>query len=288
VAKTNHFKIFIVLFFSLSIWANNPATAAGYWTQGGGGIYDNTPRNDSLPAANQGVTIEEHLGQKIDLSLPFTNQDGKPITLGELTKGKKPLILSLNYYRCKTLCGLQLHNLSQTIKDLSWPIGKDFSMVTVSFDPSDTAALAKEKQREYLNLTNQPQGDWSFLTGSSDSIDKLTKKIGFFYNYIPKTQEYSHTAAIFFISPDGTITRYLYGISYKTNDVKFSIMDAASNTVGSAADQILLFCHTYDPNTGAYTGLAMGLMRLVGIISMILIFGTIGFFVWKSRKTKGS
>jgi protein SCO1/2 len=295
VEKINHlFKttilflslIFNIIFiFTTTFCVEYPASAAaGYWTQGGGGIYDNTPRNDSLPKENQGVLIEEHLGQKLDLSLSFLNQDGHTITLGELTKEKKPLLLSLNYYRCKTLCGLQLINLARTIKDLGWPIGEDFSMVTVSFDPTDTPALAKEKQQEYLKLTDQPHGDWSFLTGSQKAIDTLTQKIGFFYNYIPQTQDYSHTAAIFFISPDGTITRYLYGITYNKNDIKFSIMDAASHKVGNTVDQVLLFCHTYDPNAGAYTGFALGLMRVVGIITLVCILGTIVFLGWKKHK----
>jgi protein SCO1 len=241
------------------------------------------PPNNSIPAVNQGVTIKEHLGNKIDLNLIFTDQTGKQKTLGELTEGGKPLLLTLNYYRCTTLCGVQLMNVAKTVKELGWPIGKDYSIATISFDPTDTPADAKKKQTEYLTLANQSKGKWNFFVGNQENIDKISKEVGFYYNYIPRTKEYSHTAAIFFISPDGTITRYLYGISYKVNDVKFSLMDASKGKLGSTTDRFLLFCCNYDPNAGAYTGLAMGIMRTVGIIMMALL-GLLVFFYYNKRK----
>ncbi len=240
---------------------------------------------DVVPKEIQGVTIEERLGEKLDLNMSFTDQDGKPIKLGDLLKDEKPLLLSLNYYRCKTLCGVQLENLAKTIKDLKWPIGKDFHMATISFDKTDTPELAKSKQTEYLEKVGDLDGKWNFLIGSQLNIDKITKSIGFYYNYIPDKNEFAHTAAIFIISPDGTISRYLYGIDYKVKDVKFALMDAANGKIGSTTDRFLLFCCNYDPSLGRYTGLAIGLMRVAGIVTILFLL-SIMFFYSRQRNKK--
>lgn len=246
---------------------------------------NNTPvmPTDAVPKDMQGVTITEHLGEKLNLDLKFKNQDGHDVTIRDLLKNGKPIILSLNYYRCTTLCGVQLQNLAQTLKDLAWPIGKDFTVATVSFDATDTSALAKEKQKEFLEMANDPDGEWNFLTGTQLNIDQLTKAIGFYYNYIPERNEFAHTAAIFFISPEGIISRYLYGISYKTNDVKFALMETAMEKIGTTTDKFLLFCCNYNPTLGRYTGLAVGLMRVGGIATMIFI-GSLIFYHSRRRR----
>ncbi|WP_397600918.1 SCO family protein [Silvanigrella sp.] len=241
------------------------------------------PPVDSIPESNKGVTIQEHLGNKIDMNLTFTDQSGKIKSLKELTKEGKPILLTLNYYRCVSLCSVQLINVAKTIKELGWPIGKDFSIATISFDPTDNPEDAKKKHNEYLSLVGQPEGEWNFFIGNQESIDKITKQVGFYYKYLPQNNEYSHTAAIFFIAPDGTITRYIYGISYKVNDVKFSLMDASQGKLGSTTDRFLLFCCYYDPNAGAYTGLAMGIMRTVGI-AMMSFLGILVYFYYNKRK----
>lgn len=263
-------RFFLHLFciFFLFMYASVASSRASYET------HMNTSTSlptDAVPKDLQGVTITENLGKKINLNLTFTDQDGNILTFGDLLKDGKPLILSLNYYRCKTLCGIQLQNLAKTLREMRWPIGKDFTVATVSFDKTDTPVLAKEKQSEYLNLLQQPNGKWNFLVGSQENIDELTKSVGFFYNYIPERNEFAHTAAIFFISPDGMISRYLYGIDYKVKDVKFALMDAAKEKIGSTIDKVLLFCCNYDPSLGRYTGLAVGIMRTGGIISILFI-----------------
>ncbi|MGY3804399.1 SCO family protein [Pigmentibacter ruber] len=252
-------------------------------------IFQNPDKNrtlppvDLVPEVNKGVTIKEQLGKKIDLNLKFTDQNGEIKTLKQLTENGKPILLTLNYYRCVSLCSVQLLNLVKTLQELNWPIGKDFTVLTVSFDPNDSFHDAKKKQSEYLEKLGQTNADWNFFVGDSKNIDILTKEVGFYYKYIPENKEYSHTAAIFFIAPDGTITRYIYGISYKVNDVKFSLMDASQGKIGSTTDRFLLFCCYYDPNAGAYTGFAMGFMRVVGIcmISFLLI---LIFVYYRKRK----
>lgn len=276
-------KFFLHLFSILLVCLYSPfaLSRASYET------HMNTPSalpTDAVPKDLQGVTITENLGKKINLNLTFTDQDGRIVTIGDLLKNGKPLLLSLNYYRCKTLCGVQLQNLSKTLKDMHWPIGKDFTVTTISFDKTDTPTLAKEKQSQYLNLAQQPKGEWNFLVGNQENIDEITKTVGFFYNYIPERNEFAHTAAIFFISPDGMISRYLYGIDYKVNDVKFALMDAAKEKIGSTIDKVLLFCCNYDPSLGRYTGLAVGIMRTGGVASILFVLFLM-FYYSKRRKT---
>lgn len=278
-------KIRFFFIFLLSFLIDTSVFAQGYgYSSQTDGAYSHSPGNASQPEITKGVTIVEHLGKKIDLDLKFTDQQGHLMPLRDLTKDKKPFILTLNYYRCTTLCGIQLFNLAKTVKELGWPIGRDYSIATISFDPTDTPDLAQKKQTEHLSLVHQPHGKWNFFVGTQENINAITKSIGFFYKYIPKTKEYSHTAALFLISPDGTVTRYLYGISYKANDLKFAIMDAAVDKVGSTVDRFLLFCCNYDPNAGAYTGLAMGLMRVVGGVMVLIIGGIVLFYFIKERK----
>lgn len=273
----------IVIVFSALVF-DQTCFAEGYGYSSDRSIYSSGPGNSSQPEVTKGVTIVEHLGRKMDLNLKFTNQDGKLVTLKDLTKDNKPFILTLNYYRCTTLCGIQLLNLAKTVKELGWPIGKDYSIATISFDPTDTPDVAKKRQQEYLSLAHQPHGQWNFFVGDAKNIQSITQSVGFFYKYLPKTKEFSHTAALFFIGPDGTVTRYLYGISYKANDVKFAIMDASVNKVGNTVDRFLLFCCNYDPNAGAYTGLAMGLMRVVGGVMVVVLGGIMIFYFIRERK----
>lgn len=262
------FFLHLLWFFSLCVYVNVSFSRASYETR----INTTTALpTDAVPKDLQGVTITENLGKKINLDLIFKDQNGQTRTFGDLLKNGKPLILSLNYYRCKTLCGVQLQNLAKTLREMRWPIGKDFTVATVSFDKTDTPELAKEKQIEYLNQVQQPKGQWNFLIGTQENIDELTQSVGFFYNYIPERNEFAHTAAIFFISPDGMISRYLYGIDYKVNDVKFALMDAAKEKIGSTIDKVLLFCCNYDPSLGRYTGLAVGIMRIGGVLSILFV-----------------
>ena len=243
------------------------------------------PLNE-LPKVMQGVTIKENLGNTIDLNLTFTDEDGKITKISDMLANGKPLILTLNYYRCTTLCSIQLINFAKTLKEMGWPIGKDFRVATISFDPTDTSNVAKQKQQEFLKLTNQEQGDWKFYVGNDENIKKLTDQIGFYYRYDPISKEFAHAAAIFFISPEGKISSYLYGITYKTRDVKFSLMDASQNKIGSPTDQILLTCFHYNPTTGKYDAFAMGMLRIAASITVLLLIIFLGYFFWREKRKK--
>ena len=276
------FKVFSIFIFTTSEYQANA------YSFNVGSEYNAMPSSHGLPKENQGVTIKEHLGQKVDLNLPLTDENGNSVTLKNFVKNDKPILLTFNYYRCKTLCGIQLTNLAKTLSDLKWPIGEDFQVVTISFDPTDTSILAKEKQKLYLSQANQPTGEWHFLTAKKESIQKITDQVGFYYKYLPERNEFSHAAAIYFIAPNGIITRYIYGIVYKVKDVKFALIDASQGKIGSTVDKFLLFCCNYDPNAGAYTGLAMGIMRIVSILSCLVVVTLIIIFKKKKNKKRSA
>ncbi len=240
----------------------------------------------AVPKVLQGVSIQEQLGKAIDTNISFVDQNGKTKKLSEIINGQ-PIILSLNYYRCTTLCSLQLVNMANVLKLMKWPIGKQFRAVTISFDPTDTVASSLAAQKEYLNLADQPNGDWSFYTGSKDNIEKLTSALGYYFKYDPVSREYAHAAAIFFISPEGKISRYLYGITYSPSQVKFSLMDASRNKIGSHVDQVLLTCFHYNPTTGKYDWFAIGFLKIAASLTLV-IFAILGFYFFRREKNRSS
>ncbi|WP_186646149.1 SCO family protein [Fluviispira vulneris] len=239
---------------------------------------------NKVPTVMQGVTITEKLGSTIDLSNTFIDSSGKVTKLSDMLADGKPLILTLNYYRCTSLCSLQLVNFANTLKEMGWKIGKDFKIATVSFDPTDTPQIAKEQQNHYLSLTEQKNADWQFYVGSDESIKKLTDEVGFYFKYDTASKEFAHAAAIFIISPEGKISRYLYGITYKVRDIKFSLMDASLNKIGSPTDQVLLTCFHYNPTSGKYDAFAVGMLRIGASITVFCLFLILGFFFWRDKR----
>lgn len=243
---------------------------------------NNNLPSDVKPKVLQGVTIKENLGKSIDLNLTFTDENGNIKTAEQILDGKA-IILTLNYYRCTTLCSIQLVNLAKTIAQMGWPIGKDFNMATVSFDPTDTPEASKKAQHDYLSIANQPNGNWKFFTGSQENISKLANQIGFFYKYDPVSKEYAHAAAIFFISPNGKISRYLYGINYSPSQIKFSLMDASENKIGSPTDQILLTCFHYNPTSGKYDLFALNMLKAGAIVTVLIILIFLFYFLRRDK-----
>ncbi len=240
-----------------------------------------------LPRQLEGVGVEEHLGKSVDLSLPFVDHNGKQVKLGQYFDGKRPVILTLNYYRCTMLCTLELNALVDALRAIDWKPGKDFRIVTVSIDPKEGPKLAAAKRRHYLEaLGAERDTDWTFLTGGEASIQALARSIGFKYKYLPKEKQFAHPAVIFMLSPKGKLTRYLYGIQYPANNVKFALIDASNGTIGTTVDRVLLSCFHYDPTVGAYGPFAMGIMRLAGAVVALIVAVVLAVFWRRERKRR--
>jgi protein SCO1/2 len=236
------------------------------------------------PSVFTEVAFDQHIDEQLPLSLEFRNHAGETVSL-EKYFGTKPVILSLVYYECPMLCTLELNGLVKSLKTLDLSAGKDFTLLTVSFDPGETPVLAAEKRRSYLAQYDRPgaDADWQFLTGDRENIKALCESVGFRYVYDPQRDEYAHASGIVVLTPDGKISRYFFGIEYPARDLQLGLVEASSGKVGSVTDQLLLLCYGYDPTTGRYGFLVMSAVRLGGVATVIGLGGFIGATAYRER-----
>ena len=249
-----------------------------------GGPY-NTPAGAS-PTAEllRDVGIEQHLDEQLPLDAMFVDEAGRQVRLGDFFTDK-PVVLALVYYKCPMLCTQVLNGFLKSSQAVPLQIGRDFQVVTVSFDSREGPELAAEKQKQYVRAYRREgaaQG-WHFLTGSQDSIDRLTSSIGFRYRFDPKSGQFAHASGIVIATPDGRLARYLYGIEYSPHDLRLGLVESSAGRIGSPVDQVLLLCYHYDPLTGQY-GLAIaGVLRVAGVLTVI---GLGGFLLAMYRRER--
>lgn len=240
--------------------------------------------NAPTPRELQGVDVEERLGERLPLDLTFTRHDGETERVRDWFDGRRPVLVTLNYYSCPMLCGLQLNALHNTLGDLDWTAGENFRIVTISVDPDEGPALANEKRENYLaELGRGDDVDWSFYTGSQAEITALADALGYRYQYVEETGEYAHPAVLMFASPDGDIMRYIYGLSYEPRDVRFALLEASQGRVGSTVDRLILGCYIYDPNSGSYVQDAFMWMRIGATSGFVLLSGLL-VALWRRER----
>lgn len=251
--------------------------------------YDPNRVTDSgLPKALDEVGIQQKLNEQVPLDIEFKNEDGQTVKLGEYF-GKKPVVLALVYYECPMLCSEVLNGLTGSLKALSMDVGKEFDVISISFDAreNDKPELAKSKKESYLKRYGRQgtENGWHFLTGSQDSIDKITQAIGFGYKWDQQTKQFAHAGAIMVLTPDGKVSKYLYGIDYAPKDLKLALMESSENKIGSPVDQLLLYCFHYNPATGKYGLAILNVIRLTGILTLFGM-GAMFFVFWRRNKNK--
>ncbi|MBI3017751.1 MAG: SCO family protein [Deltaproteobacteria bacterium] len=219
---------------------------------------------ESIPVELKDVGIEEHLGQSISLDLSFTNEEGQLIPLRNYFDGKRPVILTLGYYTCPNICHYLLDGFSQSVQKLSWSVGNQFEVVSVSIHPGETPQVALAKKQKM-----KAPDSWHFLVAKEDQVQKLAQEVGFHYKYDTDQKEYAHSAAIFILTPDGKISRYLYGIQFRSLDLRLSLLEASQGKIGNVVDKLLLFCYHYDPKGRKYSILATKLMAGAGGLTVL-------------------
>ncbi len=244
---------------------------------------------DQVPEVLEEVGVTEHLDAKLPLELEFRDENGNWVELGSFFDGQRPVILTLNYYRCPMLCGLMLNGVADGLREMSWTPGVEFEIVTISINPLETPELAMAKKQNYLRLVERPAaaGGWHFMTGREPEIERLAETLGFSYTYDPVSGEYAHAAAIFICTPDGRVARYLYGIEYPAKRLKLALLEAAEGTIGSTLDQLILYCYHYDPSSRRYSPVAMNIMRLGGGATALILGISLGVFwlrEWRRKK----
>ena len=234
-----------------------------------------------LPPALQDVRIEQKLDQQLPLDLVFRDESGQDVKLGQYF-GHKPVVLSLVYYDCPMLCTQVLNGMVTSFRVLPFQIGNEFDVVTVSFDPRETSALASAKKKIYMDYLPEKmragaQSGWHFLTGDQASIDKLTEAVGFHYRYDEATKQFAHGSAIMVATPHGKLSRYFYGINYSARDLRFGLMESSANKIGTLTDQLSLYCYQYDPAKGKYGAPIMRIMRVAGVATLLGILALLLF-----------
>lgn len=239
-----------------------------------------------LPPELEGVGIDERLGNSLPRDVEFTDHTGAVVPLRKYFDGRRPVILTLNYYRCPMLCGLQLNGLLDALRELDWTAGENFQLLTVSFDPLETASLAQIKRTNYLKEYGRPQaaGGWHFLTGRQRSIDALLDATGFRVKFNPKTNEWMHAAALILCTPDGRVSRYLKDVRYEPRTLRLSLVEASEGKIGSTVDRFLLFCFHYD-GAGGYQLAAFNIARLTGGLTLIVVVGLLLYF-WRGERRR--
>ena len=240
-----------------------------------------SPPANVRPPKLENVGIEQHLDAQVPSDLPFRDEAGKTVKLGDYF-GRKPIILDLAYYNCTMLCGEVLLGLTGAMKMVNFNMGEDYDVITVSFDPKDTSELAAAKKKDYVQRYGRPgaQQGWHFLTGQPDAINALTQAVGFQYQYDPKINQYAHATAIMVLTPQGKISRYFYGVDFPPKDLRLGLVEASQNKIGNPVDAILLYCYHYDPATGKYGAIVTNILQLGAGIT-ILILGAMFFILFR-------
>lgn len=232
-----------------------------------------------LPTALKEVGIDQKLDQQLPLDLTFRDEAGQSVKLGQYF-GQRPVVLAFVYYDCPMLCTQVLNGMIESFRVLPFELGKEYDVVTISFDPRETPQLAEAKKKVYVGyLPNKMQASanqgWHFLTGDAESIKQITDAVGFRYHYDEATKQFAHGSAIMVATPHGKLSRYYYGISYSARDLRLGLIESSQNKIGSPVDQLLLYCYHYDPATGKYGAAIMNVMRIGGVLTIIAILAMI-------------
>jgi protein SCO1/2 len=236
----------------------------------------------------QEVKFEQNLNVQLPLELQFTDSTGQSVHLGDYFNKDKPVILSLGYYECPMLCALARNGLFESLQELEFSVGDEFEVVIVSIDPEETPEIAETKRRVSMMSYGRSMADegWNFLVGDDEAIKRLADTIGFKYTYDPNIDEYVHPSGIMIVTPQGRVSKYLYGINYPARDMRLALVEASADKIGSPVDQFLLTCYHYDPVEGKYTLFITNIIRMVGITTVVIIALILSILLYRERHKK--
>lgn len=228
------------------------------------------------PPQLRDVTFKQRLDEVLPLDAAFRNDAGRAVTLGQLF-GRKPVLLAFVYYQCPMLCTQVMNGISSALKVMPFAAGQDFDVVLVSFDPRDTPAIAAEKKRAHLEYwsTERDAAAWHLLTGDEASIRRVTSAAGFTYQWDERTGQFAHVSGILVVTPEGRLSRYFYGVEYSPKELRLALVESGQGRIGSAIDELLLYCFHYDPESGRYGLVVMNLVRLGGVLTVLFMGGFI-------------
>jgi protein SCO1/2 len=245
-----------------------------------------TQNPSGKPEVLKKVGFDQKLNSQIPLDISFRDEHGASVTLRQLLDGK-PAILTLVYYQCPMLCTEVLNGTLNSLKQVPLEIGKDFSVISVSIDPSETPVLAEAKQIMYSGLYGRHGAikGWHFLTGQQSEIQQLAASVGFRYVYDPPSKQFAHASGIVVLTPDGRVSRYLFGLEYPPSDLRLALVEASSEKIGSpVVDAVLLYCFHYDAATGKYELVITNVVRAGGVITVLILAVAMFIMFRKERR----
>lgn len=230
------------------------------------------------------VKFEQRLDVPVNLDLTFRDEQGAERPLRSWF-GRRPVVLALVYYRCPMLCNQVINGLVTALRGIELSAGQDFDVVLVSIDHRESPEIAQRKKTPTLQSYDRAGADagWHFLTGSQENIAALAHTVGYEFRYDPKSGQYAHASGVIVLTPEGRTARYFYGIDYPTRDLRWALVEASHGRVGSAVDQVLLFCYHYDPTTGRYGLAIVRLLRAAGAATVLALAGYIGW-AWRRER----
>lgn len=250
---------FVLAFGAAAVLAQQPAPAMG-------------PPAGRKPAGLEGVGIEQRLGATVPLDALLLDEAGRPVRLGKFF-GTRPVVLVLAYYNCPMLCTQVLNGTVAAMRAISFDAGREYEVVTVSFDPRDKPRDAAAKKIPYVKEYGRPGAadGWHFLTASTASIERITESIGFHYRWDESRNQFAHASAIYVLTPDGRVSRYFFGIEYAPRDLRLGLIEASNRKIGTPVDEILLYCFHYDPAAGKYGAVVMNIVRVAGAVAVLVL-----------------
>jgi protein SCO1/2 len=240
------------------------------------------------PPAMRGVDVVEHLGEPLPLQARFLDEEGREVRLAEVLPKDKPTLVTLVYYQCPMLCNLVINAQVSAMREVGLELGKDYEAVTVSIDPKDTPPQSTDRRRRHLQAMGKPEtAPWRFLTGTEDNIRQLSEALGFKYTYDESTKQYAHPAVVHVITPEGSISRYLYGTSFPAQDMKLALLEAAGGRVGTSFDRVMLSCFKYETATKRYSFYVFGFIR-TGAMLVFSALSVMLIYFWRRELKKGA
>jgi protein SCO1/2 len=229
--------------------------------------------SSEMPGVLKAVGYDQRIGEKVPLDVPWRDEHGRAVTLGDYLKGQKPAVLVMAYYHCPMLCDLVLQGVETGLKPLSLDPGREFDVIVAGIDPQETPALAAAKKREILARYGRPgtENGWHFLTGPQDSIARLAQSVGFRYVYDPERNQFAHAAGMVILTSEGRVSRYLLGVEFPARDIRLGLVESGHGKLGTVADQVLLYCFHYDPLVGRYSAATLNIMRLSAVVTVVAL-----------------
>lgn len=242
------------------------------------------------PEALEDVGVTEKLGENVSIrELKFRDETGREVALAEYFHKGRPVLINLVYFECPGLCNFILNGMVDSLKTQAWQPGQQYDILTVSFNPAEKPELAAAKKESYLKVYGRPEvaSGWHFLTGDEANIKRLTSELGFKYKYVEEEKQYAHGAISYVLTPEGKISRVVYGISFPERDLKLALLEASSGKIGTITDRLLLFCFHYDPKTRKYSVYAMRMVQTGAAGTMVVFGGYLAIF-WRRQRNRKS